>query len=357
MTFLEFCKSFFPDAEIFLEQNGMLQVNTRRLLELEYEQCEKEPSMYCMIKPSDILADVEPGDWHHYDPSPGDYGDRWKGPEQITLSEEKTRIMKQFRLVIDPEAAEIDFDARKPYFRMRGRPVTEEQALDIIRRTDFFFTLGYNPMNKNKYHMKDLVHGGLLDNNLYDSGICSWPQGWVHPDGVIGANGVTWKYPEEDELVGSLLPLMLAFPYLDLMIGITDWNEAPPYAWDAFLNRLNRDDDPFGREDYPDFEENIVYGLWLHDGALEVMAPARAREKYAEYRRLYGGPNEDIFKCDYYTDNHIRPADFEYLKRCIRAHGFDPEEVLAGYEWDPEKGLRDLHQPDIGAARCGTTPD
>lgn len=29
--------------------------------------------------------------------------------------------------------------ARRPYYRMRGKSVTKEQAFDIIRRTDMFF--------------------------------------------------------------------------------------------------------------------------------------------------------------------------------------------------------------------------
>ena len=217
---------------------------------------------------------------------------------------------------------------------MRGKPVTEEQAFEIIRRTDNFFRYDID-----KYHIKDLVGNRLvLDNVLYSPNFYPHPRGWVRPDGVIGANDITGKYPNEGEFVCSMLPLMIAFPYLDLMIGVTDWDAGPPYAWDAFFNM--DDKDVFSRENYPDFEEHIVYGLWLHDGALELMAPTRAREKYAEYNRLYGGPNEDIFKRDYYMDNNIHPADFEYLKRCIRSHGLDPEEVLARYEWNPDTGLR-----------------
>ena len=46
---------------------------------------------------------------------------------------------QDIQVIIDPEAAGMDFDVRRPYFRMRGKPVTEEQAFDIIRQTDEFF--------------------------------------------------------------------------------------------------------------------------------------------------------------------------------------------------------------------------
>ena len=341
MTLLEFCKDFFPGEEIFVEHGETITISTKKLLDLEQKKMDSRQINFEQVKPSDILGHIEPGKWLYYDPRPGACCGCWDGTEQITLSEENTRIMKRFRLVIDPEVSDIDLDARRPYFRMRGRPVTEEQAFDIIRRTDFFFTVR-NKMDK--YHLKDLVGGTMLCNHLYDLGACAWPHGWVRPDGVIGANDITWKYPTENEFVNSVFPLILAFPYLDLMIGVTDWNEGPDYAWDAY----SRDDEVFHREDYPDFEENIVYGIWLHDGTLELMAPARARETYAEYRRLYGGPNEAVFKRPYYADNHIFPADFEYLKRCIRSHGLDPEEVLALYEWDPAEGLRYLRTAESG---------
>lgn len=344
MTLLEFCKNFFPGEEIFVEHGETITVNTKKLLDLEQEKLDSRQIYFGQVKPSDILGHIESGKWRYYDPRPGARCGRWEGTEQITLSEESARSMKRFRLVIDPEVSGIDFDTRRPYFRMRGRPVTEEQAFDIIRRTDFFFTAS---IKMDKYHLKDLVRGTMLSNHLYDPGPCAWPYGWVRPDGVIGTNDITWKYPIEDEFVDAVLPLMLAFPYLDLMIGVTDWDEAPDYAWDAW----REDDEVFSREDYPDFEENIVYGIWLHDGTLELMAPARAREKYAEYRRLYGGPNEDIFKYHYYADNHIHPADFEYLKRCIRSHGLDPEEVLTCCEWDPVEGLRYLMTTELGASK------
>ena len=349
MTLLEFCKNFFPGEEIFEDRGETITVNTKKLLDLEQEKRDSGQTNYEQVKPSDILGHIEPGKWLHYNPRPGACCGCWDGTEQITLSEANTRIMNRFHLVIDPEVSDIDLDARRPYFRMRGRPVTEEQAFDIIRRTDNFFR-----HDMDKYRLDSLVGDRcVLDNVLYSPNFYPHPRGWVRPDGTIGTNGITGRYPCEMEFVDSMLPLMLAFPYLDLMIGVTDWNEGPDYAWDAY----GSDGDVFSREDYPDFEENIVYGIWLHDGALELMAPARAREKYAEYRRLYAGPNEDIFKIGYCAANHIHPADFEYLKRCIRSHGLDPEEVLARYEWDPVEGLLYLTAAERaganGAAQAG----
>lgn len=242
---------------------------------------------------------------------------------------------QNIQVIIDPEVAGMDFDVRRPYFRMRGRPVTEEQAFDIIRRTDNFFR---NDMDK--YCLEDLVSDrAVLDNVWYSPNYFPHPRGWVRPDGLVGQNDITGRYPNEDEFLESVLPLKEAFPYLDLMIAITDWNEFPEYVWD----QLDEEGDEFQRaarrEDYPDFPEHIVYGIWLHDDKVELMAPARAREKYLEYNRLYGGADEAVFTMSYYEDHNIHPAGFAYLQRCIRSHGLDPDEVLARYEWTSE-GLK-----------------
>lgn len=244
-------------------------------------------------------------------------------------------MMKQLRLVIDPEVSGIYFDSKYPYFRLRGRPVTEEQAFDILRRTDLRFRFD---LERQGIRFKDMIcHNSFLLNDWFDY---PCPLGWVRPSGQVGLNGISGeKYPCERTAVFSVLPLMLAFPYLDMIIGITEWFEAPPYAWDAYFNHGDRD--VLDREDYPDFEENIVYGIWVHDGTLELMAPARAREKYAQYNTLYAGPDEDVYKASYYDEDqgHPLPVDLEHLKRCIRSHGLDPEEVLAPYEWNPITGL------------------
>lgn len=243
--------------------------------------------------------------------------------------------MKHFQdiqVIIDPEVAGIDFEVRRPYFRMRGKPVTEEQAFELIRRTDSFFR-----HDMDQYKIKNLVGGSFMLSNVWVSPHFYPHSGWIRPNGIVGQNGVTGKYPEEEEFLYSVLELKEAFPYLDFMVAITDWNECPKYVWDI------EDRDEFycalSREKYPDFPDSIVYGVWLHDDKVELTAPTRAREKYLEYNSLYGAKDEAIFTMDYYEENKIHPVDFAYLQRCIRSHGLEPDEVLAKYEWTSE-GLK-----------------
>lgn len=87
--------------------------------------------------------------------------------------------LQDIRVIIDPEVARIDFDVRRPYFRMRGRPVTEEQAFDIIRWTDNFFR-----WDMYDYHLKDLVSDRfLLDNVWYSPNFYPIPVAGCAPTG------------------------------------------------------------------------------------------------------------------------------------------------------------------------------
>lgn len=203
--------------------------------------------------------------------------------------------------------------ARRPYFQLRGKQISEEQALAVISRADRFFD------SELEYKRAiDLLH---FPNWWFNTNHYPTHYGWCHPSGIIGLNGITDTYPELDELIEDMLALKCAFPWLDFVAAITNWDESPPYK-------------------EADFLEAVEIGIWSHDGAVEFMGPRRAREKYREYEALYGGTNQEIYKPEYYMDHNILPADVSYLKRCIETYGFDPDEILShvdDYVW---KGLR-----------------
>ena len=149
---------------------------------------------------------------------------------------------QDIQVIIDPEVAGMNFDVRRPYFRMRGKPVTEEQAFDIIRRTDEFFCLDMRSYGK--YRMEGVLNNirvwcnVALNNSWYSA-----RRGWVHSSGIVGMNGLTAeKYPVEAEFLNSVLPLKQAFPYLDFIIAVTDWNEFPDCLWDL-MNKSNEAED------------------------------------------------------------------------------------------------------------------
>ena len=184
------------------------------------------------------------------------------------------------------------------------------------------------------------------------------------------------KYPSATEFYGELIQIQQAFPYLDLVLAFTDWDEMPPYAWKGMLRdvlneeekkengelygkkydkkydklyRVDREkvDRLISDEFFPDFLERIEFGLWLHDDTLEVMEPERAREKYQEYNRLCGETNELRFTFAPYafsTPNSFGtvpgdyPIDMAYLRRIVSSFGLDPDTLLEGWSIQSRSG-------------------
>ncbi len=114
-------------------------------------------------------------------------------------------------------------DIHCPYFRLRGSPVTEEQAAFIIGR-------GHN---------------------------------WCTPDGTIGLDGTLGEYPTVADIMLGLASVLKAFPFVDMVIAIT--------ALD--LGQIKHDVDD------RNFRENIRVGYLLHDGTIEILEPEEAFDK------------------------------------------------------------------------------
>lgn len=219
-------------------------------------------------------------------------------------------------------------DVRRPYYRMRGVPVTEEQAFEIIRRTDNFFRFEIEPIS---FHA-DYIGGVNFDNwlimkNHYPNGY-----GWIHVDGTVGGNAITQKYPDITEFILEWFRNLLAFPYLDLIIAVTYWDENPPEVkFDENERALFR---TAAYDKY--FYDAILLGIYVHDRKIEILGKKDTIVRYREYDALYGNPREK-FDPEYYMENKITQVDPAYLRRCIEAYGLDPDRELGKvqkYIWE-----------------------
>ena len=147
--------------------------------------------------------------------------------------------------------------------------------------------------------------------------------GWIHADGTVGANAITQKWPTMIELVTEWFYKLKSFPYLDLVIGITNWDEI---SWD--------EDDTF--------EKAIQMGIYVHDKCIELLNKQNAWAKYQEYDKKYGADPER-FETDYYQKNGIVQVDEAYLRKCIESYGLDPDEELSKvrpYIWKGEESSK-----------------
>ena len=213
----------------------------------------------------------------------------------------------------DERFSELD-DVRRPYYRMRGKPVTKEQAFDIIRRTDEFLAQDID-VEKIRFH-KDFVGGGYFNNWLIAKNHYPQGYGWIHVDGTVGGNAITQKYPEIEELVQEWLLKLMAFPYLNLIIAITNWNECSPAEWEE---RKPREDETF--------ENAVILGIRIHDKSVELLNREDTLKCYQEYDSKYGQPAEK-FEPRYYQDHHLTQVDEAYLRRCIESYGLNADKEL-----------------------------
>lgn len=212
---------------------------------------------------------------------------------------------------------------RRPYYRMRGKKVTREQAFDIIRRTDNFFSWYMDDVSCNK----DYVGGCNFDNWLIQKNHYPEGYGWIHVDGTVGCNSITQKYPTVMECVCEWLTNLIEFPYLDLVIAFTFLNEGIIY--DSEDNYSNIDDND------NDFADVVLMGIEIHDKQIKVTSSKEAVDKYNEYDNKYG-VNAQIYKPEYYGDNKIIQVDEDYLRKCIESYGLDADKELSGvpeYVW------------------------
>lgn len=200
-------------------------------------------------------------------------------------------------------------EVRRPYYRIRGKSITEEQAVEVIRRTDSLF--------REYSDYLSLVNCG---NN-----IISGEYGWCHPNGLIGGNNTSNKYPELFEYIEEFLILTKEFPFLDMVLAISSWNEIPDEVRDKEIEYW------YSWETEKEWDEKflkaIEVGLYIHDGKLEVLSRADTVEKYKEYDSVCCD-YRDMFIRDYYIDNNIKSVNKDFLRRCFEKYGLDVEKEL-----------------------------
>lgn len=250
-----------------------------------------------------------------------------QGDEYIFISKEECDKYNEYEIIV-PDDLDYDGNVRRPYYRMRGKPVTKEQAFELIRRTDNFFA-GINEIR----YSGDFVSAVNFSNHLIHKNHFPQGYGWIHADGTVGTNGITYKYPEMYEFIGEWFEKLRKFPYLDLVIGITCWNELPNALWKDLSNKAKCREMELNDEL---FFSGVVLGIYIHDKTLEILTPKKAIRKYKEYAKRYE-KNKEVYIPEYYQENGIVQVDLPYARRCIEAYGLDADEILKDLYWHFEK--------------------
>jgi|688.fasta_scaffold00172_182 hypothetical protein len=141
-----------------------------------------------------------------------------------------------------------------PQLLVVGKSITQEQAKDIIFRTDSFFTdtycyAGGNDQSFNKWY-RETANISTDDWNLSDYlrekikflslrylsnnyGSCSFifgPNGWCNPSGNIYYSHNIGKWPEVSEVYDDWVQIAEAFPFLQIEATLFDGEECESYT-------------------------------------------------------------------------------------------------------------------------------
>ena len=262
---------------------------------------------------------------------------------------EEIKEVNGVRVIIDSEVKCWDTDTRRPYYRIRGKRVSEEQAFEVIRRCDTFFSWEL-PL----YDHPDYIHSQNFNMWWFASNHFPDKYGWIHPNGIVGINDIMQKYPNIEELIGEWTMIAKNFPFLDLVVAVFCWNEQCSERWQASDENYNRffekaiTEEELDRREkelrftdlerddscriYPKetFKSAFEVGVWLHGGIVEIMEKDRAYEKYIEYEKLFEESDPRIYMPEYYSEFQPDIVTMEYLYKCVRAYGIDaPEKFVS----------------------------
>lgn len=234
----------------------------------------------------------------------------------IRLEDAELERLRAYRLVLEEAPDEFDSFVRRPYYRMRGRPVTKEQAFEVIRRTDAYL-YGYMWRTKS-CHADGLVSSCHFTNWWFDPHHFPAYYGWAHPSGIIGINGITGKYPTMIELLEELLGYQKVFPFLNFAAAITDWDENPYYECRGGKRQENE-----VQAQYPDFLDHVRCGIRLDGNTIEFLGKERAVKTYQKYETFYCDHDFGVFVPELCWSKEIsRGFDKKaYFQRCIEAFG------------------------------------
>lgn len=210
----------------------------------------------------------------------------------VRLEDEELERLRNCRLVLEEAPDKFDSFDKYPYYQMRGKPVTENQAFEVIRRT---------------------TYSNHFSNNWFER---HHPYGWAHPSGLIGSNGYMRRYPTFPELLEELLGYQNAFPFLDFAAAIAWESDNPRYE---DLGSARRKDELYKKQQ--SFLDNVWYGIRLDGSTIEFLGKERAVETYQKYEALYGDSDFGVYVPELCWSKEIsRGLDIEaYLRRCTAA--------------------------------------
>lgn len=279
--------------------------------------------------------------------------------------DELNELLAEYHVVLPDGLQKTEVsNVRRPLVLYRGKPITREQVMQLVTGEEPLFSLTREDeaWKLGSGVLKSIFYG------RYSNSLSTW----VHSDGTIGGNLICFvKYPEIYEILPDYVHLAEKYPFLDMIISYTTFEECCCYDCDAFLADKEyalclsadcryKECGPYldliskyslcnhwHGSKTPDFEEmyfeawdtahvrrdacdRVELTIWIHEGKTEILFGDRAGEKFVEYDGKYCAPEYD-FLFSYYIHNFIgRPTcifDKTFVEDCFEYAGMPRERV------------------------------
>lgn len=137
------------------------------------------------------------------------------------------------------------------------------------------------------------------------------------PDGRIGLDSITQRWPNAQEFVVDSVNLLYNFPYLNMIFII--WNSEEESLFSETYLNLYREKYYFADCFIENISSFIEYGLYIHDNCIELLNAENTWNIFYEYNKLYG--DEPItYNCFYNTITKTKWIDEEYFLKCLEVN-------------------------------------
>ncbi len=267
----------------------------------------------------------------------------------------------------DLDICEKISNVRRPLVLIRGKSISPDQVKQLIIGEEPLFG-DYPESEKCWFDPRSMR--GVLKNVFYRPGY-NWLSTWAYSDGTIGGNLIhLGKYPELDEFIPMYGDLSERYPFLDMVISYTFFNESccgwcnqiePEKEWKELIEKYPaiaeeksgfcscRDCEPYLEKIYyynrnfSDLEDDfkrLYYNswdlehvrsdvgdfvgitIWIHDGRTEVLFGKEAGLKFNQYDALYCAPEYAfMFGSSLYRYGKTCIYDKKFVEDCFAYMG------------------------------------
>lgn len=231
---------------------------------------------------------------------------KWREESEERVGLEQLSDIPGFEWIDEDSFVDME---KHPYFRMRGKRVTKEQAFDIISRESVDKRNQFIKRAENIIEESPALQ--FTEIKLHHTSRFDWIRSWIDPDGAVGeTNYCAWKYPDGLRLMEEHMLNAKRYPFLKYVIVYT------------MHDAVSREDLYYEDGIFHDIEDTIFWGgfeyaLWVHDGGVERVDRDKAKELYELYQSEY--PCEEMFMRDDWN-KYIKPyLDEEYVLRLSKA--------------------------------------